>query len=409
MNKVEQFITDTWQDTVITQKEDEGTLLGLPYPFTCPTVNSTFREMYYWDTYFLNKGLILCGKSYQAKNNVDNMLYLVNKYGYMPNGNRTFYLSNTQEPFLSQMVMDIYAVYNDPVWLKSAYGILLKEYDFWMSPERLMQNGLNRYYFKILNDSEKEKFYRLAQDRVGDLKAIFKDRAEDKEFVALCIGTDAESGWDCSPRMPGRQIDCNWVDCNSNLYIYEKNFAEICRILNIDGADDWDKKAETRAELMRKYMWDGKCFIDYDFVRDEHIKVFSSACFYPMVAGLCTEAEAKSIVSLLPRIECDYGISACEKCDAPGNYQWGYPNGWPCQQYQVVMGLDRYGYKADAKRIAEKYVNTVNTVFEQTGHLWEKYNVTDGSINVINEYEMPAMMGWSAGVYMALCDYLKNN
>ena len=34
MNKVEKFITETWKDTVIEQREDEDTLLGLPFPFT---------------------------------------------------------------------------------------------------------------------------------------------------------------------------------------------------------------------------------------------------------------------------------------------------------------------------------------------------------------------------------------
>lgn len=46
-------------------------------------------------------------------------------------------------------------------------------------------------------------------------------------------------------------------------------------------------------------------------------------------------------------------------------------------------------------------------VFEKTGCLWEKYNVVEGSINVTNEYEMPAMMGWSAGVYLYCADLLK--
>ena len=105
----------------------------------------------------------------------------------------------------------------------------------------------------------------------------------------------------------------------------------------------------------------------------------------------------------------EYGISATERSDADGVYQWGYPNGWPCLQYIAVKAFDNYGYTADALRIAKKYVGLADDVFEKTGKLWEKYNVVKGNIEVTNEYEMPAMMGWSAGAYLAARDYIKSN
>lgn len=55
---------------------------------------------------------------------------------------------------------------------------------------------------------------------------------------------------------------------------------------------------------------------------------------------------------------------------------------------------------------AKKYVATMERIFEATGTLWEKYNVTDGSIQVNDEYEMPPMLGWTAGVYLDLKRYL---
>ena len=88
-------------------------------------------EMYYWDTYFTNAGLIASGNVEQAKNNADNVRFLINKYGFMPNGNRTFYLGNTQPPFLSLMVYDIYETKKDKEWLKTAYDFLIIEYRFW--------------------------------------------------------------------------------------------------------------------------------------------------------------------------------------------------------------------------------------------------------------------------------------
>ena len=109
----------------------------------------------------------------------------------------------------------------------------------------------------------------------------------------------------------------------------------------------------------------------------------------------------------MDRLESEYGILTCEKNDAEGIYQWDYPNGWACLQYIAMVGLDRYGYKAEANRIAEKYIKLVDKTFDETGNLWEKYNVISGGLDVTNEYKMPAMMGWSAGVYLAAADYLE--
>lgn len=116
MNNTKSYIAARWADCVKRNTKDDGTLLGLPYPYTVPAVGH-FDEMYYWDTYFTNVGLLISGLELQAKYNVDNMLYMVNRFGYMPNGNRTYYLGRSQPPFLSQMVREVYEKLGDKVWL----------------------------------------------------------------------------------------------------------------------------------------------------------------------------------------------------------------------------------------------------------------------------------------------------
>ncbi|MDP4134040.1 MAG: trehalase family glycosidase, partial [Bacillota bacterium] len=74
--------------------------------------------------------------------------------------------------------------------------------------------------------------------------------------------------------------------------------------------------------------------------------------------------------------------------------------------YIAVHGLARYGFEDAARRIAKKYTDSMEKIFEQTGTLWEKYNVEDGSTNVTDEYKMPEMLGWTAGVYLDLKKFL---
>ena len=395
---VKEFIDVNWDKCIKTNMQSDGTLIGLPYPYTVPAVGY-FDELYYWDTYFTNIGLIADGRAMQAKNNVDNMLYLISKYGYMPNGNRTYYLDHSQPPFLSAMVRDVYEYFKDKVWLLSAYELLKTEHKFWTT-KRGTSIGLSRYCGEF-DKKDAESIAKRFCDRIGvHINASMED-------IAIHAYSTYESGWDATPRWGYEIYNYVPVDLNSLLYLLEKNMEYFSIELKNDEHRDWSSLANKRRTLMINYMENNeKIMLDYNYITEKKSNIFSAASFYPLFAGLADEKQAKAIVDNLYRIEEKYGVLACEKNDCQGVYQWGYPNGWACLQYIAIEGLSRYGYAKEAKRIAEKYIQLVDKVFEETGNLWEKYNVVEGNINVANEYKMPAMMGWSAGVYLAVQKYL---
>ena len=53
-------------------------------------------------------------------------------------------------------------------------------------------------------------------------------------------------------------------------------------------------------------------------------------------------------------------------------------------------------------------MRTVIRNFEKTGDLWEKYNVVTGTTEVVDEYKMPRMVGWTAGVFVYAAEYLQS-
>lgn len=207
INKVENYIRENWKNCVRTNYEDAGCLLGLPFPYTVPCVKGEFQELYYWDTYFINIGLIKSGLFEKAKNNVDNFLYEVKKYGFIPNSSATFHLNRSQAPFLSMMVRDIYEKYEDVEWLRNTYETLKHEYRFWMD-KRITPIGLNRYFHHASNNGDIIDFFNY----------ISKSR----------INLKAET---FNPRFEGHCADFVPVDLNSNLYLYEKNFEYFSEIL----------------------------------------------------------------------------------------------------------------------------------------------------------------------------------
>ncbi len=391
------YIKQNWESVVRETPVSEGELIGVPYPYTVPAAGY-FEALYYWDTYFTNVGLFLSDRPMLAKNNTDNILYLVNKFGFMPNSNGTYHLDHSQPPFLSMMVYDVYDRYKDKVWLIGAYEMLAREYDFWMT-KRATPVGLNRYDTNFTDEEEWALRAEEAEQRVN--MSIPGSKSDiGRHHLGTC-----ESGYDCSSRFGFEIYNYAPVCLNSLLYRHEMNMAFFANELGKEEAElrKWTERAENRKALMNKYMLDEKgLFRDYNFVSNSLSTDFSAASVYPMYCGLATAEQARSFADNLYRLEVGYGIVANEKNEIPGRYQWGYPNGWACHQLIFIEAFDKYGYKDDAKRLAEKYTELIERLFGETQNLWEKYNIVEGNITVSEEYKshMPKMMGWTAGAYL---------
>ena len=403
--KVTNYIKRTMPKTVRENIRDEDTLIGLPYPYTVPCAENHFNELYYWDTYFTNKALFALGQTKQAKNNIQNILYLIERFGFMPNGNRVCYLNHSQPPYAALMVDDVFRVSNDLSFLKSAFTMLKKEYEFWMK-RRKTGNGLN-YYDSEQSNNEKSKLG-CARFYNGLVASRIKiDSTRDAAEAGRHYFAECESGWDFSPRFNGYCMDYNPVDLNSNLYLYEKLFAEYEVLLGEGNGEAWNEKALFRAEKMNKLMWDDRAGVykDYDYRIGELSETVSAASFMPYFAGVAGEKQKSGLLNLLRMLESDWGIFATEITDK--KYQWAYPNIWAPCQYIAAEGLRRYGFDIEAEQIAQKYVALIEKNFAAYGKLFEKYNGLTGDIDAISEYGTPEMLGWTAGVYMAFEKYIE--
>lgn len=108
---------------------DMYSLIYLPNPVILP--GGRFLELYYWDTYWIIRGLLHCEMTQSAKGMLQDFLVLLNTLGYIPNGNRVYY-TRTQPPFLIQMFTDYIEATADWEFLERSLPSLEKEFDFWM-------------------------------------------------------------------------------------------------------------------------------------------------------------------------------------------------------------------------------------------------------------------------------------
>ena len=94
-----------------------------------------------------------------------------------------------------------------------------------------------------------------------------------------------------------------------------------------------------------------------------------------------------------------YGVLCVEKTEQKTVYQWGYPNSWAPDNFLAYAAAKAVGEEETAERIALCYLESVSAEFEKSGRLWEKYDAVCGGAATVNEYEVPEMLGWTAGVF----------
>lgn len=399
MEEVKQFIEENYARTLRNNTEDEGNTVGLPYPYSISGLKNIFHEMYYWGTYFTNVGLLSSGNVEQAKNNVDNMLYMVNSFGFVPNCNSkvSVFKRRSQPPFLFQAVKDIYAHTKDGKWLADAYDTISKEYAFWQT-ERRAPNGLNYYGNHTADSLAKQNQEAILKDYAYRTEGKLTITPPDAEKIAHTTLTTWESGWDFTSRFELDGQFYNPVCLNSLLYGLETTMAEFCRILQNGEEDIWLQRADTRREKMDTLLWDeqSKTYMDWNFKENRFSPVHSLASLYPMFVGLSKDTAGEQ--ALLKQLMVPYGVTATVEQNFAYIYQWEYPAIWPPLQYIAYVACRNYGLAAEAAAIRDAYILVVETAFKETGMLWEKYDgITAKPFDI--EYPAQPLMGWTAQLY----------
>ena len=384
--KVREYISNSW-DKSLRQKGHRPDGIALPYPYNSPCAEGLFDEFYYWDTCFINKGLIADGKYEYAMQNLLNMAYLIQRYGYMPNAAVEGMLNRSQPPLFGMMCYDLYHATQDERLKQKVLPALKTEYEYWMK-NRILPCGLNAYG----NSATKEVKVYMATEFEQRLGKKFE---ADREELGSNVLAECESGWDFSPRFNHRCTEYAPIDLNCIMYINEMVIATFES--DLIEKQKYENFALLRKQKMLKYMFNGE-FLNDAIPGKTVSNTVSVATLFPFLVGI--QSDKITLKKLLYRLECKNGISACEKQNYNNTiYQWGYPNMWAPLVYFAFFALKQSGLIVDANRIGEKYLTAVEKTFEKTLKLWEKYDAETGEKATVNEYTETEMLGWTAGVY----------
>jgi alpha,alpha-trehalase len=395
LNNIEQYLKATWDHLTRRFKEEKySTSISLPKPHIVP--GGRFRECYYWDSYFTALGLIIHNRIDLLKDMVENFAYLIDTYGYIPNGNRVYYLSRSQPPFFSHLLqlLEEAGIDSSPY-----FSQLEAEYLYWMSTERTVEvqgHRLNRYY--DYKNSPREEGYK--EDLDLNLSGY-------KEIRAAC-----ESGWDFSSRWfkDGKNLTTIHttniipVDLNCLLFHMEKMLGSLAEKNNLPKKMHlYQNLAKKRSEAINDLLWNEEqgFYFDY-FIRESTISPhFTLAGLYPLFVQIATEQQGKKVTK---KIESSFlAKGGLRTTLANTSQQWDGSNGWAPLQWIGYLACKQYNQTALAHTIAERWTQLNEKIFAQTHRFVEKYQVDTLSLEVQDgEYTLQEGFGWSNGVYLML-------
>ena len=337
---------------------------------------------------------------------MENFRFLINTFGFIPNGNRTYFTSRSQPPFFAHLLSDV--AEKEEALALSYTDALEKEYAFWMDEKKTISIAkgivLNRYYDTI-NAPRPEAYLR----EIALLKEGIPPPELFRHIRAACA-----SGWDFSSRWfvdPDHfttieALDILPIDLNCLLYGMERTLMRFFeKLAKVDKARYYADAAKRRKRAIRSLFMDEErgFFFDYRISENRRTDTWSLAGAFPLFEGIATESQAKSVCKVLEeKFLCPGGFQTTLRVSS---HQWDAPNGWAPLQWTTIKGLLLYGYKTLAKKGALSWLDLCHKSYQQTGAMWEKYNVrTCAPDPVRGEYDIQEGFGWTNGVAMGLID-----
>jgi alpha,alpha-trehalase len=413
---IDSHIERLWSHLERRNRVNRGSLIALPHRYIVP--GGRFNEQFYWDTYFIMLGLAAEGKWVLIEGMIKNFAHMIRKYGYIPTGNRTYFLSRSQPPFFALMLQLLAKKKGKRVY-REYLPYLLQEYRFWMKGAKRVRETEHFAYRRVAQMPNKTLLNRYYDNKVtprpeslredNETAHAAKTRLPDRLFLHLRAA--AESGWDFSARWLSDPQDLRTIhtadiipaDLNALLYTLETTIADAYGAWHPILRRKYRKKAQLRTDAMHEYLWSEKegWFMDYNFHHHWQTGFVSLAGVFPLFTGQATEAQAAKVAKRLKNDFLKSGGLVTTLIET--GQQWDSPNGWAPLQWIAIEGLRRYGYTQLADEITDAWMTVIEKVYDDSHRLVEKYNVTGANgLGGGGEYVLQDGFGWTNGVYSAL-------
>ena len=379
-----------------------------------------FKEFYYWDSYWVIEGLLLSDMYQTAKGMIDNFVYMVEKYGFIPNGGRIYYLMRSQPPLLHLMVSKYLEFTGDYDYLGTIIAMLEKEFAFWQR-EKMVDVRVNGRTYKMGHYSVDSTRPRPESYR-EDYQMAQNLPEKSRDFFYNNIKAGAESGWDFSNRwcignnqnsvLSLLNISTQHVipvDLNAILQQNARLLSEFHTILGNSAKSQYYAKIAAELQIaIDNVLWNEEAgmWFDYDMKNNRPRNTFYPSNLAPLYTKSYNRhlrvLYAMSAVKYLQSQNIDSFFGGTPTSLNYTGEQWDYPNAWPPLQSFIVMGLYMTEEEAAvnfARELASRWLASNYIGFSDNGQMFEKYDSTvPGQGGGGGEYSVQTGFGWTNGV-----------
>ncbi|KAG8888342.1 hypothetical protein FRB98_007916 [Tulasnella sp. 332] len=321
----------------------ESSLIPLNHTFVVP--GGRFREQYYWDSFWIMEGLLVSELYDIAKSGLLNFMDEIERFGFIPNGGRIYYLNRSQPPIFIKMLSRYVNVTSDTSILPRALPLAEAELVWWQTNRTISVKSpyTGKTYpvshYAAINTAPRPESYLEDYRTVNGVPLSAGSSATDLNGLTYTerqradmyseIASGAETGWDYTsrfakdpfatltnttnqePLMRGLNVRATVaVDLNSIIYdamIQLANLYSVSiritkslskraesrdkRIMHATLANQHRANAALRKAAILDLMWDPEkmAFYDFNLTSNARNGFFSAAHFYPMWNGIWPE------------------------------------------------------------------------------------------------------------------------
>lgn len=318
----------------------------LKHPYLVPA--GPYFQLFDWDMYFMGVALSYDHVGQPVADSVKDFLEFVDEYanweGYTPREiapDALWALPEQSKPFLAQAAVRASRTLGSYDWVAPYYTKLAHTINFWENTRRA-PDGLFRWFNGV------------------------------------------ESGVDNNPAVSDQPADVT-EGVDLQCYLYREYLAMAVLAAKLGKPADrasYREKAEALKQTVERLMWSGAdgMFLNIDSRtgRQIHIKTWTN--FVPLWVKIATPGQADLMIKrhLLNPAEfwSAHGIRTLAPDQALYNPKSGYWRGpvWVISDYLLMHGLMNYGYRKEARELAQKTVTLLVDDIHKTGGMNENYN-----------------------------------
>jgi len=409
----------------VRQNQDRYSLIYSAYPFIAP--GGRFREFYYWDTYWIVKGLLASQMYNSTKLVIMNLADMIQRFGFIPNGGRVYYLHRTQPPLFAGCVYEYFQSTNDLEFVKKMLPLMERERAFWQrerSVDVTMNNGDTAQVFQYRAGAEgpRPESYKEDIDTAAHI-----DKDGEKTKIWSDVASACESGWDFSSRWFSHDEKSPFahtirsvktsrvvpVDLNAFICWNEAIMTELYTAIgNKSQAESHQSEWESMKYNMKKLFWNAELGSWFDLDLDSGMQSSEYYVSNPTPLFAKCAHNSKDIhwktLHYLKESGANSFVGGLPTSFVHSGEQWDSPNGWAPTNHIVIEALrssDDPIVQEEAFRLANKWIQTNYFVFVRSGgKMFEKYNVESYRSHAGSggEYEVQEGFGWTNGVILDL-------